>query len=255
MSFRFVHAADLHLDTPFQGYGQSSPILQAALRDASLRAFDSLIDLCIEEDAAFLLLAGDIYDGVNRGLRPQQRFLRGIERLAKENIKVFVIYGNHDPLGEGWGAVRSWPSNIHFFGSEGVEPVEVQLEGGPTVIIYGVSYPTKAVTENLALRYTRTSNKGVHIALLHATVGSTSEHDAYSPCTLAELAMIGMDYWALGHIHKRAVLAREMPWVVYPGSIQGRSPKPSEMEPKGAYVVEVEGDVIAEPRFVALDHI
>ena len=136
MRFNFVHAADLHLDTPFEGLGRVRPDLAARLRDASLEAFDTLIDLTLGRGAEFLLLAGDVYDGADRGLRAQLRFLRGLKRLATDGVKVFVVHGNHDPL-DGWSAIREWPPNVTVFGADGVHEIEahpfrasLRLHGG-----------------------------------------------------------------------------------------------------------------------------
>jgi len=255
VSFRFVHAADLHLDTPFQGIGQVNPAVQAALRDASLDAFDRLIDLCIDEEAAFLLLAGDLYDGADRGVRAQLRVRAGLERLSALGIQTFIIHGNHDPM-NGWSAIRAWPPGVHIFSSTDVEQREAIQDGVTLATIYGMSYPKRDVTENLALRYRRDPlAQGIQIGLLHGTVGAVTEHDAYSPCELNDLRAVGLDYWALGHIHTRRILNQGQPWVVYPGNLQGRSLKPSEQGPKGAYVVEVDGQIVTAPRFVALDNI
>jgi len=256
LTFRFVHAADLHLDTPFEGIGKLSPDIQRALQDASLDAFDNLIDLCISERVAFLLLAGDIYDGPDRGVRAQLGFSRGLERLADRGIKTFIIHGNHDPLDplDGWSAIRSWPTGVTIFPSDTVQSIPVDINGRTVATIHGISYPQRAVTENLSLRYQSGSGAGLQIALLHCTVGSSTDHASYSPCILNDLLDRGMDYWALGHIHKRQVLHTGHPWVVYPGNLQGRSPKPSERDAKGAYLVEVDGqNTISTPRFVPLD--
>ena len=112
MGFRFIHAADLHLDTPFQGVARVSEEIAALLRDASLDAFDRVVQAAVDHQVAFVLFAGDIYDGEQRGVRAQLRFLRGLERLARHNIKVFIVHGNHDPLG-GWSAVREWAGRRH----------------------------------------------------------------------------------------------------------------------------------------------
>jgi len=128
MTFRFVHAADLHLDTPFKGLTATDDLVAEALRDASLDAFDNLVQLAIGCKAAFVLLAGDIYDGESRGVRAQLRFLRGLENLSSANIKVFVVHGNHDPLG-GWSAIRQWPAGVTIFGHSDVECHSVQRDG------------------------------------------------------------------------------------------------------------------------------
>jgi len=250
----FVHAADLHLDTPFLGLEGYDAALAQALRDASLAAFDDLIALCLREKAVFLLISGDVYDGAERGVRAQLHVQKGVRRLADAGTRTFIIHGNHDPL-NGWSAIREWPAEVKVFGSGDVEAIPVELDGARVATVYGISYGQPAVTENLALRYqlARVDAPGVHIAMLHGTVGAVTGHDRYAPCTLDDLLAGRMDYWALGHIHKREILRGGAPWVVYSGNLQGRSPKPAESEAKGAYVVHVVQGVIQAPRFVALD--
>jgi DNA repair exonuclease SbcCD nuclease subunit len=252
MAFRFVHAADLHLDTPFNGLAATDELVAAALRDASLDAFDNLVQLAVEREAAFVLLAGDVYDGESRGVRAQLRFLKGLERLSATNIKVFVVHGNHDPVG-GWSAIRQWPSGITIFGHSEVECHPVQSDGQTLANIYGISYARQDVSENLALRFHRRNGDGLHIGLLHCNLGNNPEHASYSPCQVEDLARAGMDYWALGHIHHRPAEHLRNPWIVYPGNLQGRSPKPGECGPKGAVVVEADPAGVRSVEFVALD--
>jgi exonuclease SbcD len=250
-SFRFVHAADLHLDTPFAGVAQPAPGVAAALRDASLAAWDALVDLTIAEGAAFLLLAGDIYDGGERGVRAQLRLTRGLERLDKVGVRVFIVHGNHDPLG-GVSAVH-YPPNTRVFAADEVESVPVLVDGEQVAVVHGISFAQRETTENLTRRFHRATGDGLQIGLLHANVGANAEHGAYAPCTQGDLEAAGLDYWALGHVHKRQTLRDGDPWIVYPGDIQGRSPKPSELGAKGALVVDVTGTHVNDVRFVPLD--
>ncbi|MDI9600264.1 MAG: DNA repair exonuclease [Acidobacteriota bacterium] len=251
-AFRFIHAADLHLDTPFQGVARPAPGVARALREASLEAWERLVDLALERRVLFVLLAGDIHDGAERGLRAQIRFLAGVRRLDEAGIRTFVVHGNHDPL-DGWSAVTGWPAGVTVFGAQRVESVPVELHGAQVAVVHGISYARREVRENLALRFSRAGGPGLHIGLLHANVGSSAEHAAYAPCTLGDLAASGMDYWALGHIHRRQVLRDGAPWVVYPGDTQGRSPKPSETGAKGCYLVSVAGGVVEGLEFCPLD--
>lgn len=255
LSFCFVHAADLHLDTPFSGIGELAPRVADALRDASLDAFDNLVELAVERSAAFVVLSGDIYDGPERGVRAQLRFLRGLQRLNDRGIRSFVAYGNHDPVGSGWSAIREWPELVTEFGQGTVGEVTVEWEGRDVATVHGISFGQRHETGNLAQRFERGDGPGIHVGVLHANVGGNEDHDPYAPCTLEDLIETGLDYWALGHIHQRQVLHEGDPWVVYPGNLQGRSPKPSERGSKGAYVVEVDGGTILEPEFVALDKV
>ena len=89
------------------------------------------------------------------------------------------------------------------------------------------------------------------IGLLHANVGASTGHEAYAPCSVEELVATGYDYWALGHVHTRAIVREQAPLVVYPGNTQGRHP--NERGPRGVYVVEVDEDRVMSPEFVAVD--
>ncbi len=250
-AFRFVHAADLHLDTPFQGVAKTAPEVGDALREASLEALDRLVDLTLDARASFLVLAGDVYDGAERGVRAQLRVRRALGRLAEHGVRTFIAHGNHDPLG-GWSAISSWPEGVHVFGSGAVESVPVEVDGARVATVHGISYARRETSENLAVRFARGEAPGLHVGVLHANVGSDPEHAPYAPCTLADLRATGLDYWALGHIHRRRELCRD-PWVEYPGDVQGRSPKPAETGAKGALVVEVADAAVREVRFAATD--
>lgn len=255
MSYRFLHAADLHLDTPFSGLSATAPEVAAALRDASLAAFDQLVRLAIARDVAFVIISGDVYDGAERGVRAQLELHRGLRELSERGIRTFVVAGNHDPVDEGWSAIREWPELVTIFPADEPASVVVERDGTPLATVHGISYGTRDVTDNLAERIRPDDGPGPHVAVLHANVGGNPDHDPYSPCTIDELVASGIDYWALGHVHTREILHRD-PWIVYPGNLQARSPRASERGPKGAYVVEVDdAGAIAEPEFVALDRI
>lgn len=255
MRFRFVHAADLHLDTPVEGVRRAEPFVEAALRDASLEAFDALVALAIARDAAFVLLAGDLYDGAERGVRAQLTFRRGLERLSRAGIATVMVYGNHDPHRDDWSAIRAWPPDVTVAGSDEVTSVGVVRDGRLLATVHGLSCPAPHVEENLARRFARTDAPGPQIGLLHADVGGASPEGPSSPCTLDDLRAAGLDYWALGHAHGRAILSAPAPWVVYPGTLQGRGPAAGERGAKGAFVVEVDGGLLARPEFVPLDRV
>lgn len=248
--FRFLHAADLHLDTPFGGIARISEALRGRLMDASLVALDGLVDAALAHAVDFVVLAGDLYDGADRGIRAQLRVLGAFEKLSAAGIPVFVVHGNHDPVLEGWSAIRAWPRGVHVFGVDevGVHRLEIR---GQVVTVSGISYGRRDVSENLALRFGRPEGDGFHVAVLHANVGSSADHAAYSPCVLGDLVGRGYDYWALGHIHKRQVLRSARPFVGYPGNTQGRSFKASECGAKGASLVTV-SDGVVDVDFVEL---
>ena len=239
MPLRFAHLADLHLDSPFRGVGALGGRLQTALTEASLQAWDRAVDICLAEGVDFVLLAGDVYEQAEAGVRAQLRFLRGLERLSAAGVPVFVVHGNHDPQGGRWPAVRAWPDGVTVFGSSAVETVPVERGGRVLALVHGLSYPERHVTENLALRFRRLEDPVYQVGLLHASVGDHPEHGRYAPCSLDDLRRSGLDYWALGHVHTREVLSAAFPCAAYPGNLQARHP--GEEGPHGFFLVEVDG--------------
>ncbi len=253
MGFKFIHASDLHLDTPFVGVAVDAPHVAEALREASLKVLRAIVDLALRERVAFVLIAGDIYDGEKRGIRAQLALLEATRTLDRAGIHSFIAHGNHDPVERGYSAIRAWPERAHIFDAGAPRTYELSLPGGERVTVTGVSYGRRAETENLSLLFRRPEGDGTHVAVLHANVGAAAEHRPYCPCTLSDLTERGFDYWALGHIHTRTILRAERPTVAYSGNTQGRSFKPSERGPKGVLLVSVEAGRIEVPAFEAVD--
>ncbi len=247
---RFVHAADLHLDSPFVGLRAQAPEnVAAALRSATFDAYANLIDLCVEERADALLVAGDVYDSSDRSLRAQLRFVEGLGKLDAAGIRSFVCHGNHDPL-DGWEARLDYPPGCTRFGPEFTAAPVFPGEPGRAVV-HGISYPTRVVTDNLVERLGEVDPGPFTIGLIHANVGNNPDHDPYAPCSLEDLRRSGVDYWALGHVHTRQVMSERSPAVVYPGNSQGRHP--GETGPRGAYLVDVDDGGAVRLDFRALD--
>lgn len=244
-SFRFVHAADLHLDSPFIGIGGRVPeSVLRRLRDSTFTAFDRLVRLCIDEQVDFLCIAGDVFDLADRSLRAQSYFQKRMRELAQHGIRVYVIHGNHDPA-DGGIAPLDWPDNVHFFSAQTVEAVPFVKEGRELARIYGRSYPTAKFMKPVVNDYHRESDVPFAIGLLHTNLdGGDPSHDNYAPCAKKDLLNKGFDYWALGHIHQSKVINEREPCIVYAGNTQGRSVK--ECGAKGCYLVEVhDGEVTA----------
>ena len=247
---RFVHAADLHLDSPFKGLRDAAPEgIAGEISNATFRTYDNIIDLCIRERVAALLVAGDVYDGAERSLRAQRKFIEGLERLDEQGIRSFVCHGNHDPL-DGWEARLAYPALCHRFGREW-ERVPVFPEDPARAVVHGISYPKSDVRDNLALGLGNVTPAGFSIGLLHANVGSDTGHESYAPCTVDDLRQAGVDYWALGHVHTRRILNERNPVVAYPGNPQGRHP--NELGARGVYLVEVDDGGNANVEFRAVD--
>lgn len=244
--FTFVHAADLHLDSPFKGLSKAPAAVRERARESTFAALRGLCELVEREKADFVVLAGDLYDAADRSLRAQLRLQRALGDMAERGARVFVTHGNHDPE-SGRQAKLVWPPGVRVFGSAEPECEPAYTRGGElAAYVYGMSYANRSVTDNLALRYRKKDGAPFHVAVLHANVDGDPGHDDYAPCKLEELAASGFDYWALGHVHARKVL-REYPHVVYPGNLQGRSVR--ETGPKGAYVVSVSASGEVETRF------
>ena len=249
-SFRFVHAADLHIDSPFAGVGDADNRVATRLREATYEAFQNLVDLCINQNADFLVIAGDVYDGADRSVRAQLRFRDGLSKLANAGIQSFVVHGNHDPL-DGWQSSISWPEGVHIFGAT-PEWKNFEKNGEVVAAVQGMSYPTREVTDNLATQFSPPESGNLFaIGLLHANVGANSAHPNYAPCTVEDLSQSGIDYWALGHVHTRQTLKRAAPVIAYPGNTQGRHP--NETGARGALVVDVDPSGASKSEFVALD--
>lgn len=219
--FSFVHASDLHLDSPFQGLSRQDPSIADILRSATFSAYQNLVRLCIQEKVQFLLVAGDVYDGADRSLRAQLQFRDGLHNLAQHGIKSFVVHGNHDPL-DGWSATIEWPAGVHVFGGTDVDSIPWAADGVPLACISGISYPRQKEQKNLARQFSAQRPDLFQIALLHCNCGGDTDHEVYAPCSMNDLITSGFDYWALGHVHKHRVLNTN-PYVVYSGNTQGRS--------------------------------
>lgn len=228
----FIHAADLHLDSPMVGLKHLPKQIFTRVKESTFSALKKLTAAAIEQHVDFVILAGDLYDGEDRSLRAQSRFRREMERLAERDIPVYVIHGNHDHLNGSWVNL-DLPANVHVFNSR-VETKLLHTKRGEIVHLYGFSYPTRHVFDRKIDDYNKTPGADFHIGILHGNESSGTEHDNYAPFSLKDLLEKDMDYWALGHIHKRTVLS-EHPPIVYPGNIQGRNKK--EKDAKGFYHV------------------
>ncbi|URN93074.1 MAG: DNA repair exonuclease [Candidatus Pristimantibacillus lignocellulolyticus] len=234
--FRFIHAADLHIDSPFKGLTTVPAYVRESLLEATFLAFKRLIDTAIKQQVQFIVVSGDLFDESDRSLKAQLFLLQQYERLRKCQINIYIIHGNHDHLA-GQTIPFPYPDNVYVFSStEVTTKVVTNDDGAILAYVHGISYPTRHVMDNLAKEYKHEPEHGYHIGLYHGNVGNVSEHDPYAPCHLSDLLAHQYHYWALGHIHKRQVL-HQSPYVVYPGNTQGRHRK--ESGDKGCYLVTV----------------
>ncbi|ALQ17270.1 exonuclease SbcCD subunit D [Listeria monocytogenes] len=230
---QFLHMADLHLDSPFIGLSTLPQPLFSAIQESTFQSLERITTVAIKEAVDFVLIAGDIYDSEDQSVRAQARFAKEMKRLEAANIPVFMIHGNHDFI-EKHKEKLALPSNVHVF-SEQVEVMSHKTATGVSVNIYGFSYNERHIRSSRVGEYKIQGDADFHIALLHGSeVSSSEEHDVYAPFRVQEISKKGFDYWALGHIHKRQLLA-ESPSIYYPGNIQGRNRK--ESGEKGASII------------------
>ncbi len=247
---KFIHCADLHLDSPFEGIRAIEPDIAKALRNATFEAFSNIIDLAIDEKVDFIIIAGDVYNNVNRSLRAQLQFRDEITRAADSGILSYISHGNHDPL-SGWDAGLSMPNGVHRFSGNQVEMKEYKRDGIVRAHIYGISYKDKGIRKNLASLFKKQGDDIFSIGVLHCNLGGDSKHDNYAPCTLVDLEKCGFDYWALGHIHSKKIVKEENPCIIYPGNTQGLSIK--ESGSRGCYIVELDTSGHLNNRYFSTD--
>lgn len=230
---KFIHAADIHLDSPLKGLARYEGAPVDELRGATRKAFVRLIDLCLEEQVDFLVIAGDLYDGDWRDFNTGLFFSGQMSRLREAGIPVYMIRGNHDAASRITKQIPL-PDNVTVFSGNRPETYHLEHLG---VAIHGQSFATPSVKENLAMDYPVPVKGYFNIGILHTSLNGREDHDDYAPCSASELVAKEYDYWALGHIHKREII-QENPWIVYPGNIQGRHAK--EAGDKGCYLVHVQ---------------
>jgi DNA repair exonuclease SbcCD nuclease subunit len=236
---RFIHAADLHLDSPMAGLRARHGTRAIDIAAATRAAFRRMIDTAIREKVDLVLIAGDVFDRDLSDFAAGLFFVSGLSDLGKAGIRVALIRGNHDAEGR-ISRNLGLPPNVHEFGSRAASTYLLEDLG---VAIHGQSFPDRAVTENLAAAYPSPKPGLLNIGLLHTSADGNYGHDTYAPCSLDDLVGKGYDYWALGHVHRRLVLSQD-PWVVFPGNLQGRHV--NEPGEKGFTLVTVEAGQVRD---------
>jgi exonuclease SbcD len=243
---RFVHAADLHLDSPLLGLTRKSADYAARVDDASRQAFDNLIALAIDEACGLLVIAGDVFDGQWRDYRTGQFFVDRMRKLREAGIRVVMIAGNHDAENR-FASRLELSDNVTVLSSKRSETVRLEELG---IAVHGRSFPQRDVTDNIALDYPAPIAGLFNIGLLHTACTGREGHASYAPCTVEQLINHGYQYWALGHVHAREVLSNA-PHIVFPGNLQGRSVR--ETGGKGATLVSVEAGLVSAIEHRSLD--
>ncbi|HEX7451325.1 MAG TPA: DNA repair exonuclease [Polyangiaceae bacterium] len=245
---KFVHAADLHLDSPLSGLSkyEGAPVEQ--IRGATRRALENLVKLCLSEGAELLVIAGDLYDGDWRDYSTGLFFNKQMSALRAGNVRVVWIRGNHDAASK-LTAHLHLPENVGELSYKKPDTFALEDLG---VAVHGQGFETRDVTSDLSSRYPEPRRGLFNIGLLHTALEGRAGHATYAPCRLSALVDRGYDYFALGHVHTREVLS-EQPWIVFPGNLQGRHAR--ETGPKGASLVTVENEHVRSVEHRALDEV
>jgi len=230
---KFIHAADIHLDSPLLGLEQYEGAPVEEIRGATRRALENLVEMAMAEEVAFVLVAGDLYDGDWKDYNTGLFFGRQMTRLREAGIRVFLIRGNHDAASQITKSLRM-PDNVSWLSEHKPETVTLEDCG---VAIHGQGFPSREVTDDLSAVYPEPISGLFNIGLLHTSVTGREGHEPYAPCSLPGLLSKGYQYWALGHVHKYELL-HEDPWILFPGNIQGRHAR--ETGPKGCTLVTVQ---------------
>ena len=243
---KFLHAADVHLDSPLKGLERYDGAPVEEIRGATRRAFENLVDLALAEEVAFVLLAGDLYDGDWKDYNTGLFFAAQMRRLEEAGIPAFVIAGNHDAASQITKVLRP-PANVRVLSTRKSETVRLpDLE----VAVHGQGFASAAVSDDLAAGYPAAVPHFFNIGLLHTSLDGRPGHAPYSPCTVGGLRSRGYQYWALGHVHQREVVSQD-PWIVFPGVLQGRHAR--ETGAKGATLVTVRDREVADVEHRDLD--
>lgn len=250
--FKFIHAADLHLDSPLHGLERYEGAPVDEIRGATRRAFDKLVQLAIDEQVKFVLIAGDLYDGNWRDHNTGLFFVSRVTKLRNAGIAVYAISGNHDATSK---MTRSLPLPKNPDGTtimlSDKRPETIPIEA-LQVAIHGLGFARATVEENVVPQFPTPKAGYFNIGILHTSLDleATGEHSRYAPCSLSDLTNRGYQYWALGHIHQRSVRAPDA-IVAFPGNLQGRNIR--ETGPKGCLLVTVDDAQRATAEFRPLD--
>ncbi|MDP1797900.1 MAG: DNA repair exonuclease [Planctomycetaceae bacterium] len=247
MAFTFIHAADIHLDSPLHGLQRYDGAPVDAIRQSTREALKRLVDLAIARRVNFVVIAGDLYDGDWRDYKTGLFFVAQSQRLQEAGIPLFLIAGNHDAQNLMTKSL-TLPKNTTLLSADRPQTVHLDDLG---VAIHGQSFATRAVFDDLSTAYPPGVRGLFNIGVLH-TCGATGGegHEPYAPCTFDGLKSRQYQYWALGHVHQRAVLLED-PVVTFAGNIQGRHIR--ETGPKGCWLVTVDDHQRATLNFEPLD--
>ena len=245
-SFRFLHAADIHLDSPLRGLSRYEGLPEAEIRGSTRRALDRLVETALTEKVDFVVLAGDLYDGTWQDVGTGLYMVRALSRLVQAGIRVVTLSGNHDAQSV-IARELPLPDGIDHFSYDAPQTLHWPELG---VALHGQSFRDRHVTQDMTRSYPAPVAGCFNIGVLHTSLSGYGEHETYAPCSVETLSAKGYDYWALGHVHAREIVC-EHPWIVFPGVLQGRHAR--ETGACGCELVTVEDGIVRSVEFVECD--
>jgi len=253
---KFLHAADIHLDSPLQGLERYEGAPLELIRGATRKALENLVELAIRQRVDLVVIAGDLYDGDWRDFNTGMFFIRQMAKLREAGIRVYLIAGNHDAASTMTRKLRLPlnPAGDNLMLSH--ERSETRRLDDLGVAIHGRSFANQAETKNMVPEYPAPVPLFFNLGMLHTSLNGSEEHGTYAPCSPDDLRLKGYDYWALGHIHKKSLLPEEgvalsTPPILYSGNIQGRHIR--ETGARGCLVVTVDDHRQIQVEFEPLD--
>lgn len=235
---KFLHIADVHLDSPFLGLSFLPSELFCQIKNAIQLSFEKAVNFAIDNDVDLVLLAGDTFDSIHPTPQSKIFFANQIKRLVDRQIQVVMVLGNHDYSQIDDLLLNESPYFKIIGSNEQIEQVDFMTKSQYKYRVVGFSYQHNHITEDIIAKYPPKSTSIYTIGLAHAGMKQSSvNQNNYAPFTLNEVKNLNYDYFALGHIHLRQVLSQE-PWIVYSGNLQGRHV--NEKDAKGFYFGQVD---------------
>ncbi len=244
----FMHLADSHLDSPFQGLSFLPSNEFKNIKQSTQKSFTKAIDTALDRNVDLVLIAGDTFDSAHPSPQSQLFFSREIQRLTDKKIQVVMILGNHDYLNPDEMLLPQTPYFKLLGSNEEVEEFESKTKEDFPYTVVGFSYQHNHIETDKISEFPKKGDNFT-IGLMHAgTKTTTNYQNVYAPFTTAEIKDLNYNYFALGHIHLRQTLSKD-PLIVYSGNLQGRHI--NEQGSKGVYI----GTVDETTKKVSLDFV
>lgn len=248
MPFRFIHTADIHLDSPLRSLSLRNPELSGLIGDSTRQALIAIVDLCLAEDVDALIIAGDLYDGDQTSMKTARFLGDQMQRLHEAGIETYKIRGNHDALSKITQELVLPPS-VKVFGAR-AETIQF-TRNGLDIAVHGLSFTKPHAPEGLLPKYRPPVSDAVNIGIMHTSLAGAPGHDAYAPCNILDLHGSGFDYWALGHIHQRTH-HQGARTVIMPGMPQGRDINENGAKTVSLVTVADDSTITVEERLTSI---